>query len=80
VFLLLQQQPIIVRVIEQPVHQTSIGDVIFGALGTVVILLVFAAILGAMLGGILIGIKLLLLRFGRQPYSDHKDLHVTPTP
>ncbi|MGH9408757.1 MAG: hypothetical protein ACRD1V_04820 [Vicinamibacterales bacterium] len=79
-FLLLLQQPIIVRVVEQPVHQTSLGDVILGALGAVVILLVVAAILGAMFGGILIGIKLLLIRFGRQPYSDHKHLHVTPTP
>lgn len=69
-----------VRVVETPVHQTSIGDVVFGSLAAVVVLLLIAALLGATLGGILIGTKLLRTRFGWQPYSDHKDLHVTPTP
>lgn len=64
--------------VEQPVHQTSLGDVIIGALSTVVVLLVIAALLGAVLGGILIGTKLLRSRFGWRPYSDHEDLHVTP--
>lgn len=69
-----------VRVINQPAHQTSIGDVLIGSLATVVMLLVIAALLGAALGGILIGVKFLRARFGWQPYSDHEDLHVTPTP
>lgn len=78
--MVLLQPPILVRVVEAPVHQTTIGDVLFGSLATVVILLLIAVILGAGLGGILIGVKLLRARFGWQPYSDHNDLHVTPTP
>ncbi len=35
-----------VRVIEQPVHRTSIADVIFGAIGLVGILLIVAALCG----------------------------------
>lgn len=74
------QQPVIVRVVEAPVNGTSLGDVLIGSLETVVVLLVIAALLGAVLGGVLIGSKKLRARFGWQPYSDHKDLHVTPTP
>ena len=56
--LLLQQQaPIIVQVVEQPVKETSIADVIFGAIGVVGVGLICAALLGAALGGILILIK-----------------------
>ena len=56
-FLLQQQGPIIVRVVEQPVRETSIADVIFSALGVVGVVLICAAILGAALGGILILVK-----------------------
>jgi hypothetical protein len=78
VFLL--QQPVIVRVVEQPVPQTSLGDVIIGALATVVMLLLIAALLGGVLGGMLILTKIVRTRFGWRPYSDHEDLHITPTP
>ena len=46
-----QGDPIIVRVVEEPVHETSISDVILGSLGLVGVLLVCALILGAVLGG-----------------------------
>ncbi|HWK09988.1 MAG TPA: hypothetical protein VNR64_08055 [Vicinamibacterales bacterium] len=55
--MLLQQAPIIVHVVEQPVKETSITDVIFGAIGVVGVGLLCAALLGAVLGGILILIK-----------------------
>ncbi len=55
--LLQQQGPIIVHVVEQPVKETSIADVIFGAIGVVGVGLICAALLGAVLGGILILIK-----------------------
>jgi len=58
--------PIIVRVVEQPVRDTSIADVIIGAIGLTGLLLVTAAALGAVLGGILIGIKLLRARYGSE--------------
>jgi hypothetical protein len=64
VLLLQQQAPIIVQVVEQPVKETSIADVIFGALGVVGVGLILAALLGAVLGGILILIKRWRARHG----------------
>jgi hypothetical protein len=75
----LLQQPVIARIVEQPVHQTSISDIILGSLGLVGVLLVSAALLGLLLGGILIGVKLLRARFGAEPAPDHAELRVTPT-
>jgi uncharacterized protein YacL len=77
--MLLQQDPIIVRIIEQPVKETSIGDVIFGSLGLVGILLVSALLLGLLLGGILIGVKRLRARDGLDAEGDAESLRVTPT-
>ncbi len=70
-------QPIIVRVVEQPVHSTSISDVIIGAIGLTGLLLLTAALLGALLGGILIGIKLLRARFDLEAPSEIDALHIT---
>jgi hypothetical protein len=77
--LLLQQQPIIVRVVEAPVKETSLSDVIFGAIGLVGILLVAAALLGAVLGGGLILYHAWRVRTGRDKGPDPYELRVTPT-
>jgi hypothetical protein len=69
--------PIIVRVVEQPVQSTSISDVIIGAIGLTGLLLLTAAFLGAVLGGILIGIKLLRARFDLERPSEIDALHIT---
>jgi hypothetical protein len=69
--------PIIVRVVEQPVQSTSISDVIIGAIGLTGLLLLTAALLGAILGGILIGIKLLRARFDLERPSEIDALHIT---
>ena len=77
---LLQQaanQPIVVRVVEQPVHDTSIADVIIGAVGLTGFLLVTAALLGGLLGGLLIGIKLLRARYNGEPVADSEVLRIT---
>jgi uncharacterized membrane protein YqhA len=74
---LLQQQPIIVRVVEQPVRETSLADIIFAALGLVGVLLLAAALLGLVLGGILILVKRLRARSART--TDAEALRVTPT-
>jgi len=37
-----QGDPIIVRVVEQPVHETTISDVILGSLGLVGVLVIAA--------------------------------------
>jgi hypothetical protein len=55
--------PIMVRVIEEPVQTTTLSDVLIGSLGLTGAMLLAAAVLGAILGGILIGIKLLRARY-----------------
>ena len=74
-----QPEPIIVRVVEQPVHETTISDVIFGSLGLVGVLLVAAALLGLLLGGGLIVFKRLRRRDGLDPDNDGTSFRVTPT-
>ena len=70
--------PIIVRVVEEPVEQTTIADVLIGSLGLTGAMLLAAAVLGAILGGILIGIKLLRARYNLEPVPDSEALRVTP--
>jgi len=74
-----QPSPIIVRVVEQPVHETTISDVIFGSLGLVGVMLIAAAVLGVLLGGGLI----LWKRLRRQDALDSTEhaasVRVTPT-
>ncbi len=67
------------RVVEQPVHETTISDVIFGSLGLVGVLLVSALILGLLLGGALILFKRLRRRDGIDPNDDAGAFRVTPT-
>jgi hypothetical protein len=76
----MQQQapPIIVRVIEEPTQQTTVVDVIVGALGLTGALLLAAIVLGGLLGGILIGVKLLRARYNLEPVPDSESLRVTP--
>ena len=77
--MLQQPAPIIVRVVEQPVHETTLSDVIFGSLGLVGVLLVAAALFGLVLGGGLILFKRMRHRDGIDPDDDATHLRVTPT-
>ena len=79
--MLLQQgaSPIIVRVVEQPVHETTLADVIFGSLGLVGILLVSAAVLGVLLGGGLILWKRLRKQDALDADTHAASVRVTPT-
>jgi hypothetical protein len=70
-------QPILVRVVEQPVHDTSIADVIVGAIGLTGLLLLTAALLGGALGGLLIGIKLLRARYNVESVPGSDVLRIT---
>jgi hypothetical protein len=70
--------PIMVRVIEEPVQTTTLSDVLIGSLGLTGAMLLAAAVLGAILGGILIGIKLLRARYNLEPVPDSEALRVTP--
>ena len=70
--------PIIVRVVETPAETTTVADVLIGALGLSGALILAAVVLGAILGGILIGVKLLRARYNLEPVQDLQELRVTP--
>lgn len=72
------QTPVIVRVVDQPVHQTSITDLIFGSLATIAVLLLIAAALGLVLGGAIILFKRLRHRDGIDPDDHASTLRITP--
>ncbi|MEO7270898.1 MAG: hypothetical protein ABI211_02720 [Vicinamibacterales bacterium] len=80
-FALLQQpvNPIIVRIPETPpVESTSIPDILLGAMGLTGVLLLSALVLGVVLGGVLIGFKLLRARMDLDQPADRDALRVTP--
>ena len=70
--------PIMVRVIETQAKETTIVDVLLGSLGLTTVMILAALLLGAVLGGLLIGVKLLRARFNLEPPPDSKTLRVTP--
>ena len=72
-------QPIIVRVVEQPIRETTISDVIFGSIGLVGVLLLSAVLLGLLLGLGLILVKRLRARDGLDAKGEAQNLRVTPT-
>jgi hypothetical protein len=72
-------QPIIVKVIDEPVKSTGVGDIILGALGITGVLLLAALLLGALLGGLLIWIKKVRAKYNLETVSDHDALRVTPS-
>jgi hypothetical protein len=74
-----QPNSILVRVVEQPVHETTISDVVFGSIGLVGVLLLAALLLGGLLGFGLIGLKRLRARDGLDTQGEAKSLRVTPT-
>ena len=76
--MVVQPQPMIVRVVEPAVESTSIADIVIGSLGLTGAMLLAALILGAALGGILIGVKKLRVRFNLEPIPDSEALRVTP--
>jgi uncharacterized membrane protein YqhA len=71
-------QPIVVRVLDEPVKSTGVVDIVVGALGLTVVMLVAALLLGALLGGVLIWIKKLRTKYG-ESVPDHDALRVTPS-
>ena len=73
-----QPQPLIVKVVEPAVESTSIADIVIGALGLTGAMLLAALVLGAALGGFLIGYKKLRVRWNLEPIPDSEALRVTP--
>jgi hypothetical protein len=74
----LQSSPIMVRVVEEaPVESTSVADVLIGAIGLTGLLIVVAVLAGATFGAILIGLKKMRERSGREPIPDSEALKIT---
>ena len=74
--MLLQGNPIMVRVADQPVESTSLSDVLVGAIGLTGALILLAVLLGGAFGGLLIGVKLLRRRLNHEPASDSDIIHI----
>jgi hypothetical protein len=72
-------QPIVVRVLEEPVKSTGVADILVGALGLTGMMLLAALLLGAFLGAVLIGVKKLRAKYGVEPVPDSEALRVTPS-
>lgn len=72
-------EPILVRVIEEPVETTGVADILIGAFGLTGVMLLAALVLGAILGGVLILIKRLRAKYDLEPVPDSEALRVTPS-
>ena len=72
-------EPIVVRVIEEPVETTGVADILVGAFGLTGVMLLAALVLGAILGGVLILIKRLRAKYDLEPVPDSEALRVTPS-
>ena len=74
--MMIQQHPIIVQVVQQPVESTSLADVLIGAIGLTGALVLLALVLGGAFGGLLIGVKLLRRRASLDTASDSDIIHI----
>lgn len=75
--LLAQQQPVMIQIVEQPVDQTTVADVLIGAVGLTGALILGALLLGLLFGGALIGVKKLRERYNLEPVPDSEALRIT---
>ena len=73
---MLLQNPIMVRVVQQPVESTTLSDVLLGAIGLTGVLILLAVLLGGAFGGMLIGVKALRRRANVDPASDSDIIHI----
>ena len=70
-------QPVMVRVVEQPIESTTVGDVLIGAFGLIGVLILGAILLGGLFGGGLILIKRLREKYDREPVPDSEAFRIT---
>ena len=66
-----------VRVIQPTVEETSVADVLVGWIGLTGVLVLVAIVLGALLGGALIGIKKLRTRYNLESIPDSEAFKIT---
>ena len=70
-------QPVMVRVVEQPVESTGVADVLIGAFGLTGVLILVAVVLGGLFGALLIGVKKVRARYGLEPVPDSEAFKIT---
>ncbi len=73
---MLLQNPIMVRVVQQPVESTTLSDVLIGAIGLTGVLVLLAVLLGGAFGGMLIGVRVLRRRANVDPAADSDIIHI----
>ena len=66
-----------VQVVEQPVQETTVADVLLGAIGLTGALVLGAVLLGALFGAILIGLKKTREKYNLEPIPDSEALKIT---
>lgn len=69
-----QVNPIVVRVVEPPTKETSVADILMGAVGFVGFVLIAAFVVGLVAGGVFILVRKLRARYG----DDQPPTSVTP--
>ncbi len=75
--LLALQRAVMVQVVEQPVEETTVADVLLGAIGLTGALIIGAVILGALFGALLIGIKKTREKYHLEAVPDSEALKIT---
>ena len=66
-----------VQVVEQPVDETTVADVLLGAIGLTGALIIGAVLLGALFGAVLIGLKKTREKYNLERIPDSEALKIT---
>lgn len=75
--LLALQRAVMVHVVEQPVDETTVADVLVGTIGLTMALIIGAVILGGLFGALLIGIKKAREKYQLERVPDSEALKIT---
>jgi hypothetical protein len=60
--MLSQVTPYVVRIIQAPTPETTVADVLIASISLIVVLMAAAVLLGAVLGALFVGLRILLPR------------------
>jgi hypothetical protein len=77
----MQPQPIMVTVADAPVDETTVADVLLGAMGLTGVLILAALVMGLVLGGLIIAYKRYRERGrtdGPKAGADSDAIHISP--
>jgi hypothetical protein len=76
-----QGQPIVVRVVQpEPAQETTVADILIGAMGLTGVLLLVAIVLGGVLGASMILFKRVRAKLNLEPQPDSEALKISPFP